>query len=202
MRKISVKVGEACKKILFLGYDERETSIISRLVELGHEVWHTSDSVDELDDFDLIVSFGFRYIIKESLLSKLSQPIINLHIAYLPYNRGAHPNFWAFFDGTPSGVTIHLVDKGIDTGDILFQRAVKFSENEDTFILSYKRLIDEIEMLFIDNVESIVNMTFKSIPQVGQGTFHKLKDFPVEFRGWDCKVKDEIKRLHLIMDHD
>jgi len=202
MRKISVKVDEACKKILFLGYDEKETSIISKLVELGHEVWHASGSVSELDDFDLIVSFGFRYIIKESLLSKLPQPIINLHIAYLPYNRGAHPNFWAFFDGTPSGVTIHLVDKGIDTGDILFQRIVKFSENEDTFILSYKRLIDEIEMLFIDNVEAIVNMTFKSSPQVGQGTFHKLKDLPMEFRGWDSKIKDEIKRLHLIMDHD
>ena len=40
--------------------------------------------------------------------------------------QGAHPNFWSFYDNTPSGVTIHLIDAGIDTGDVLYQKKLIF----------------------------------------------------------------------------
>ena len=68
------------------------------------------------------MSFGYRKIIHNKILKKLHKPIVNLHISYLPYNRGSHPAFWAFLDRTPSGVTIHELDKGIDTGKIIFQK--------------------------------------------------------------------------------
>ena len=38
-----------------------------------------------------------------------------MHISYLPFNRGAHPNYWSFKDNSPKGVTIHFIDNGIDT---------------------------------------------------------------------------------------
>ncbi len=59
--------------------------------------------------------------------------IINLHISFLPWNRGAHPNFWSFYDDTPKGVTIHLIDEGIDTGAIIYQKEITFDRNEKTF---------------------------------------------------------------------
>ena len=52
--------------------------------------------------------------------------IINLHISYLPYNKGAHPNFWSFADNTPSGVTIHEVNENLDSGNIIFQKKIEF----------------------------------------------------------------------------
>lgn len=46
---------------------------------------------------------------------------MNLHISYLPWNKGADPNFWSCIDGTPAGVTLHHIDAGVDTGDIIAQ---------------------------------------------------------------------------------
>ena len=48
--------------------------------------------------------------------------LINLHISYLPYNRGSYPNYWSFKENTPNGVSIHHIDDGIDTGPVLVQK--------------------------------------------------------------------------------
>ena len=110
------------KKILFLGYDKTETKIIDELIRVNCDVKQSKKKINS-PNFDLIISFGYKFLIKKYFLEKSKCPIINIHISYLPYNKGYHPNFWAFFENTPSGVTIHLVDEGIDTGPILFQKS-------------------------------------------------------------------------------
>ena len=122
-------------------------------------------------------------------------PIINLHISYLPWNRGAHPNFWSFYDKSVSGVTIHLIDEGVDTGPILFQKIIDFSESENTFRMTYERLNYEIEKLFLNNMEKIISKNYETYPQNGLGSFHLKKDLPISFRGWDTIIDKEIKRL-------
>ena len=199
MRKVTENKNSIAKRILCLGYDENQTYIISKLSELGHEVWHCNERLEEPSHFDLVISFGYKHVLKGELLSRMQCPVINLHISYLPFNRGAHPNFWSFFDKTPSGVTIHLVDEGIDTGDILYQRRVIFSEDENTFSLTYARLINEIELLFIENIKSIVGAFYQNLPQPEGGTYHQMADLPSVFKGWDSVIEDEIKRLHTIL---
>ena len=183
------------KKILFLGYDQKQTCLIDQLIRNECEVWHGNQKLKEIDDFDLIISFGYRHLIKKNFLNRNKLPIINLHISYLPWNRGSHPNFWSFFDATPSGVTIHLINHGIDTGDIIYQRLVQFNEKEDTFSKTHKRLISELEQLFIDNIENIIMKRFVAKPQIHEGSFHKTSDLPKKFLGWDSNIKNEIKRL-------
>jgi len=70
------------------------------------------------------LSVMFGYLLKPDFLALLPKGCINLHTAYLPYNRGAYPNVWCIIDQTPAGVTLHYVDEGIDTGDIICQRKV------------------------------------------------------------------------------
>ena len=111
------------KSILFLGYDKSENSLPDFLSEKGHEVLHSNKKINSTKNFDLVISYGYRHIIPKKIISS-STPIINLHMSFLPFNRGAHPNFWSHFENTPSGVTIHLMDVGIDTGDCLFQKKV------------------------------------------------------------------------------
>jgi len=118
-----------------------------------------------------------------------------LHISYLPFNRGAHPNFWSHYEGTPSGVTIHLIDEGIDTGPILFQKYISFSSEEKTFNDRYRRLKFEIEELFIENFENLLTNKWILNKQVGKGTYHKSTDLPKDFLGWDSIIDDEIRRL-------
>jgi len=90
-------------KALFLGYGEGETRLIGDVREKGWSVDWASSERKDLSKWDLIISYGYRHIISKHVIATAKRPIINLHIAYLPYNRGAHPSFWAFYDRTPSG---------------------------------------------------------------------------------------------------
>jgi methionyl-tRNA formyltransferase len=147
----------------------------------------------------LAISYGYRHILKKSIIESSDAPIINLHISYLPWNRGAHPNFWSFFDCTPSGVSIHLVDEGVDTGPILYQRYVNFSRDQVTFSQTYNQLILEIELLFKENLREIISGTYNPIPQRRKGTYHKAADLPSDFSGWDSNIQDEVRRLDALV---
>ena len=78
------------------------------------------------NNIEMIISYGYRHIIKKSIIEYVKGNIINLHISYLPWNRGADPNLWSFLENSPKGVTIHYIDEGIDTGDIITQKKIRF----------------------------------------------------------------------------
>ena len=116
------------KKIFFLGYDQNKTKIIKFLKYKNLSVTQLRQKRIEkinISPNDLIISFGYRRIIPKKILSKRRTPIVNLHLSYLPFNRGAHPIYWSFREKTPLGVTIHEVDQGIDTGKIIYQKKNK-----------------------------------------------------------------------------
>ena len=116
------------KICLFLGYNNEKTKLINFLENNNFKVkkkFNQELTSDDIENIDLIISFGYRKIIDKKILLKLKRPIINLHMSLLPYNRGSHPNFWSFIDGTPKGITIHEISNGIDDGDIIFQKNLK-----------------------------------------------------------------------------
>ena len=55
--------------------------------------------------------------------------IINLHISYLPWNKGASPNLWSVVEETKKGVSIHYVDSTLDTGEIIVQKELDFGDD-------------------------------------------------------------------------
>ena len=89
---------------------------------------------NELRNVDLVITFNYRHILKKNILNKLKRPAINLHIAYLPFNKGCHPNFWSFVEDSPKGVTIHEIDKGVDTGPIICQKKLFFNINKNNLV--------------------------------------------------------------------
>ena len=194
MRRI-FNVKDPFKKILFLGYDESQTKIINALANKNCIVDHTDIQLLKPIHYDLVISFGYRYIINRNTIKSLNCPIFNLHISYLPYNRGAHPNFWSFYDDTPKGVSIHLVDQGIDTGNLLSQRYIKFNHEDDTFEKTYNILISGIENLFLENLDKILYEKWNTFPQKGIGSYHSKNDLPNDFSGWSSNIKEELDRL-------
>ncbi|HEY0901924.1 MAG TPA: formyltransferase family protein, partial [Micavibrio sp.] len=181
-------------KILFLGYDRDQTSLISFLEEEGCVVHHVFDKIESGAEYDLVISFGYRHILRRSFLAGLKRPALNLHMSLLPYNRGAHPNFWAWYDGTPHGVSIHHIDEGLDTGDIVAQHSVVFADNRITFKESYDVLFKELEELFKEFWPSILNYSYVVTKQQGVGSLHRKSDLP-SFSGWDNPVYSVIKQL-------
>jgi methionyl-tRNA formyltransferase len=106
------------------------------------------NSIRELN-CDIAVSVLFGYILRPDFLALPQLGCINLHPSLLPYNRGAHPNIWSIIEETPAGVTLHYIDAGVDTGDIVAQREV-FVQPIDTGETLYRRLERASLELFMD----------------------------------------------------
>ena len=106
------------------------------LLRDGHAVIEMEDPIDnefiKTNKIAFMVSYGYRHIMRRPVLEFMKDRIVNLHIAYLPWNRGADPNLWSFLEDSPKGVSIHYVDDGIDTGDIIIQRELYFTESKET----------------------------------------------------------------------
>lgn len=144
-------------------------------------------------DADFIVSYGYRHIIREPHLSQYRGRMINLHIGFLPWNRGADPNFWSWFENTPKGVSLHAIEAGIDTGPLLGQYFVEFGRGE-TLRTSYNMLRKAVEALF-GSLWSLVRLDRVMYePQEGTGTSHKKSDAEPWMRflpqGHDTPVAD------------
>ena len=180
-------------KLLFLGYNNSKTTLINFLKKKKISVKHLSRQItlQDLKDIDLVLSFGYRKILNKTLLKKLARPAINLHISYLPYNRGAHPNFWSFIDNTPKGVSIHEIDSGIDTGKIIFRQKIKinpYKKNFSTFKKTHAYLINQVEKLFIKKFKKILTKKYKSFNQRGKSTYHLKSNLPVELKEWNTNI--------------
>ena len=188
------------QKILFLGYNNEQTSLIGK-VKFHKKKWSVKQTQKKIDlntakKFDSIISFGYRHIIDKDIINNLKYPIINLHISFLPYNKGAHPNFWSFVENTPSGVTIFQIDCGIDTGRIIYQKQIDFelfkNRKNLTFSKTYETLINEIENLFVINIKDIINQNFNSSEQIGGGSYHNKKDLPKLLKNWEQNIYQTI----------
>lgn len=164
-------------KVLFLGY--KENQILDFLRALKYDVIQEDKKLklEEIKEINPqhIVSYGYSHIIKSPVLKEYPN-ILNLHIAYLPWNKGANPNFWSWLEHTPKGYTIHYMDEGIDTGPILFQKEAEFDKNED-LSSSYVKLRKGIEELFMENWNVIANGEVEPKKQnPDEGSFHYVKD--------------------------
>lgn len=178
-------------KVLFLS---PHIHLMEYLLSYGDEVTQTIEPLTEelLQDVDWIVSYGYRHIIEKPVLDRFKDRAINLHISYLPWNRGADPTFWEFADNTPKGVTVHYMDQGLDTGDIICQRYLKY-DIEDTFKTFYQKKQDCIEDLFKKSWKYIREGKAKRYKQT---TYHKKADKEkynhLLHSGWDTPIKDVI----------
>lgn len=97
-------------------------------------------------DLDYILGVHFPYIVPGAVLEIPRIGVLNLHPALLPYNRGWHTPNWAILDEAPIGATLHFMDSGLDTGDIVAQAGLEIRP-EDTAHTLYGRLLDlEVEL--------------------------------------------------------
>ena len=188
------------KNIYFLGFSKRKTRLINFLKRKKNikliQLFNKKLSLKNASKADLIISFGYKKIIKKKILNKLKKPIINLHISFLPFNKGMYPNYWSFVKNTPKGVTIHEINEKIDGGNIIARKKIKFKNFKKlTFKNTYDFLINEIEKLFIKNFKKILNGKYKTIHTKDKGSFQSKKELPNGFKNWDTNIHKYIKTL-------
>ncbi len=114
--------------------------------------------------FDYIIAIHWHSIIPKDILNLPKHGCINLHPAYLPYNRGFHTPSWALYDGTPYGATLHFMDECLDHGDIIAQERIEILP-EDTADSLYKRVMALEFELFKRMWPALRDFTYTRTPQ-------------------------------------
>ena len=97
-------------------------------------------------NFDILISNGCPYILPVSDLKKQHQLFINIHPSHLPDLKGADPQPGSLLFGKDSGATCHIMDDGIDTGDIISQIKIPYSNDLDVALLYHLTFMAEKEV--------------------------------------------------------
>lgn len=144
----------------------------SAAMEMGYDVLQpksikTDDFYKEIQAVspDVIVVVAFGRILNRKLLDLPRIAVVNIHASLLPKYRGAAPIQWAIINGEKeTGVTIMMMDAGLDTGDILSFEKIDI-QTGDTGAILHDRLSDIGAKLLIRTLSDIENNGLNPIPQ-------------------------------------
>jgi methionyl-tRNA formyltransferase len=128
---------------------------------------NSSESIDwiRLLAPDVIFCFGWSWLLKSELLNLAPLGVVGYHPAALPKNRGRHPLIWALVLGMEeTASTFFFMDEGTDNGDILSQRPITISKNDDAEIL-YLRMIETALKQIEEFVPTLKSGNYQRIPQ-------------------------------------
>jgi methionyl-tRNA formyltransferase len=127
----------------------------------------TVDFADQLkacqSDFQIVIAYG--RILPENVLAVPRFGTLNIHASLLPKLRGAAPIHWAVINGErETGVCSMLMDKGMDTGDVLLS-APEPIKPEDTAGSLHDRLAAKGAKILIETLKRFSDRTIQPIPQ-------------------------------------
>ncbi|MGH8491016.1 MAG: formyltransferase family protein [Gammaproteobacteria bacterium] len=120
---------------------------------------------------DYLLSVHFPYKFPSALLRAPAIGCLNLHPAWLPFNRGWHTPSWAIYEKTPYGATLHWIDAGIDSGDIAIRRRLDVKPSDTAHSL-YQRVLQLEQALLSEAVPLMIEKRLPRLPQERGGSAH------------------------------
>jgi methionyl-tRNA formyltransferase len=163
----SLKIG-----FVTVRYDKKDPILIELAeqndipVELSPNI-NSDEFLDRISRYnvDLFVSMSFNQIFRERTIDFPSLKTINCHAGRLPYYRGRNILNWALInDEKEFGITVHYVDRGIDTGDIILQKSYPITDEDDYNTLLKTAYIGCADVLY-DSIKLIQNGKAQRIKQ-------------------------------------
>lgn len=155
------------------------------ILYLKHKNINSDDFIAAVKKFDcdLFVSMSFNQIFKREIINLPTMKTINCHAGKLPLYRGRNILNWVLInDAKDFGITVHYIDEGIDTGDIVLQRSYPITDTDDYSTL-LKRAYNDCAVILYDAIKMM---------QTGKFSCTKQEDVhPVGFYCTQRKEGDE-----------
>ena len=152
---------------------------------------------------DLYVSMSFNQIIKKELLLQPKCGFINCHAGALPFYRGRNVLNWALInDEKFFGVSVHFIDEGIDTGDLILQKKYKIRD-KDNYSSLLIRASNHCSALLYKAIISIKERTFKKIKQScidKKGSYYRGRNKDDEFIKWSNSGRKIFNHIRAISE--
>ncbi|HEX4137669.1 MAG TPA: formyltransferase family protein [Bryobacteraceae bacterium] len=124
------------------------------------------------------IGFSGHYhrVFPPDFLSRYSR-MYNLHPGFLPWGRGYYPIFWALWEETPAGATLHEITAEVDEGPVVAQIQVPYSM-ADTGETLFERVREAERQLFLAHWPRIASAEpLPAVPQTGPGSCHSKAEF-------------------------
>lgn len=181
---LSFLIDEGYKPSFLIVNETKDSSHREELISLSgltdrdiYDIDFVNKNYSILADYDTDYIFGihFPYIISKPLLSIPKVGFLNLHPAFLPYNKGWHTPSWAILDKTKYGATLHFMSNDLDAGDIIAQREIEVKPNVTANEL-YQSVLKVEEQLFKDSFTNLLTLKPTRTKQVKEGTSYNKKD--------------------------
>ena len=172
MQKYFGNVADAEKKIFGKSHTNFKNKNVHILpLQSGDLCKHSVDSLSKFLRSDLYVVFGSSFIKGDLVNFLIKNKAINIHIGVSPYYRGTDCNFWALYDENPHlvGSTIHMLSRGLDSGDILYHALSQIKNNP------YEYTMSTVKSAFHSLVEKIENETIFDIKRTTQNRKTELR---------------------------
>lgn len=142
------------------------------------------------------ISIHYHKIFTETELGRY-EVFYNLHPGLLPWGRGYYPVFWALWDQSPAGATLHKITAHLDRGPIVSQIEVPHSESDTGWSL-HERVTKAEQDLFSRYWPRLASGEILSTTeQLPGGTYHSRSEFKTlqEPTAWEQFTASEIVRL-------
>jgi methionyl-tRNA formyltransferase len=172
-------------------------------VEKGVEV-HTPKALDEaflskVEQLapDLVICAYYPRIFPRRLIELPPLGCINVHPGLLPDYRGTFPTPWCILNNeTEIGVTLHVMDEGIDTGDVLVQRSYPIGPDETGHEL-YRRAMKLCADLLIENFDALLRKAIQPRPQAPGGSYYNriAPQYRIDWHQPRSEIRNQI-RVH------
>lgn len=157
------------------------------------------DGVEDLKALapDLCATAAFGQILSQEILDIPPMGNINVHASLLPRHRGSAPINWAILQGDQqAGVTTMMMDKGIDTGDMLLKSATDILPGETAGELTLRMSRMGAELL-LETLEQLKTGTLVRIPQDEAAmTYDPMLDKAMGVVDWTLPAADIVNRIH------
>jgi folate-dependent phosphoribosylglycinamide formyltransferase PurN len=125
---------------------------------------------------DILITSTFSQILTEKIIAMPRLGAFNLHSSLLPKYRGPAPVFWALYHNEKeTGVTAHLLDRGIDTGGIIVQKKVAIDDGDDIASME-KKLAPAGAAAAAEAAALLAEGRAKPIPQQQDGPYFPRPD--------------------------
>lgn len=160
-------------QFLTVRYDKRDAELIKR-AEKNHIPIELSANINSAEfiskmryyNSDLFVSMSFNQIFKTEMINLPKYKTINCHAGKLPFYRGRNILNWVLInDEKEFGITVHYLDEGIDTGDIILQETYPITDEDDYDTLLH-RAYDGCAVMLYQAIKMIQDGKVKAIRQV------------------------------------
>ena len=200
---LSFLIDEGYKPSFLIVSETKDSSHREKLISLSgltdrdiYDIDFINKNYSILADYDTDYIFGihFPYIISKPLLSIPKVGFLNLHPAFLPYNKGWHTPSWAILDKTKYGATLHFMSNDLDAGDIINQTEIEVKPSLTANEL-YQSVLEVEEQLFKDTFTNLLTLKPTRTKQVKEGTSYSKKDLA---KVQEIDLSEEIFALDLI----